>query len=207
MKYESFRYLFPNRPEQAVPISNLVKYEVTNDYIAEPKLNGSCCLIFIGDNKYKIYNRHREQMRTKISIDTIDKLKLSNKYWVWQGEYMNKSKLLDGVNINHQFVLHDCLVADGNILTGKNVLERYEYIKQLGFKKGSTYLENITDQLKAVKTFDKNFSDIFHSMNKDTALEGLVLKNRNITMMNPYNQLTNGYSSLKFRKAEKNYRY
>lgn len=44
--YNSYRYLYPPRPEIKSPQSGLKTYERMG-FIAQPKLNGSCSLTFL----------------------------------------------------------------------------------------------------------------------------------------------------------------
>ena len=47
MNYEKYRYIFPPRPKNAVPVTELDYYESRGKYLAQPKGNGSNSVISV----------------------------------------------------------------------------------------------------------------------------------------------------------------
>jgi hypothetical protein len=54
--YTRLRYIYPPRPEQKVSSSALDTYD-NGMYVGEPKLNGSCCTIFIKGDELRQFGR------------------------------------------------------------------------------------------------------------------------------------------------------
>jgi hypothetical protein len=111
MKYEKFRYLYPPRPTVKAPPNSIKTYEKMGLW-AQPKLNGSCSLLFTNGTDVFFMNRHHE----KFSNNHLDKEELKSLHrgtgWlVLVGEYMNKSQRgPDRKIFNLKFVIFDILV-------------------------------------------------------------------------------------------------
>ena len=56
-KYSTYRYFYPPRPENCIPDSDLDFWD-NGSLVAQPKLNGSNCLIFTDGVRSIIMNRH-----------------------------------------------------------------------------------------------------------------------------------------------------
>ena len=100
--YKYYRYIFPPRAEKALPASSLKDYD-NGTFIAQPKLNGDCMLIFTNGIETVVMNRHKEAFSKSISlIPTLRTLHREtaiekegdqkNKWMILVGEYMSKSK-------------------------------------------------------------------------------------------------------------------
>lgn len=60
MKYSNYRYIYPPRPKNAaIPSSDLNSYD-NGTMLAQPKLDGSNCLIFTDGKTVKVMNRHSQ---------------------------------------------------------------------------------------------------------------------------------------------------
>src|SRR5574343_510800 len=108
MNYEVFRYIYPPRPKNAVPTTELDFWD-NNTMIAQPKLNGSNCTIYTNGDDFLAYNRHGLQLSNfQLQKEEILKLyKNINKgtWLVLNGEYLNKSQKDEtGQVFNHKFV-------------------------------------------------------------------------------------------------------
>jgi len=207
--YKNFRYIYPPRPEYVVSPDQLNKYE--NDYVGQPKLNGSCCLIFIKGDEYKIYGRHGKQLSSfKLSINDIRVLNCNNENWnVIVGEYMNKNqKGIDEQPWNHKFVIFDILVHNGEYLLNSTLENRIELLDNLfGTITENDYLYKIDNNVFRVKTFYKNFLDTWKNITKVGMLEGFVLKKPNAKLQRGLSEKNNTLWQLKSRKPTKNYNY
>ena len=58
MIYNNFKYIYPPRPELKIPFSALDKYD-NHTFLGQPKMNGSCSIIFMNEFETKIFNRHK----------------------------------------------------------------------------------------------------------------------------------------------------
>jgi hypothetical protein len=207
-KYLKFKYIYPPRPEYVISPNQLVKYE--SDHLIQPKLNGSCCLIFIKGKEFKYYNRHGKPTLAhfKLTINDLEILNCGNNNdWnVIVGEYMNKSQTgLDGKVWNDKLVVFDILVHNGEYLLGTTFEERVKLLDELfGTSDENQYLYKITDKIFRVKTFYDNFLSRWNEIIKIGMLEGFVLKKKNQKLMRGLTEKNN--LSHKCRKPTKNYR-
>jgi len=74
MKYNSYRYIYPPRPQNSVPSTDLNYYD-NGSFIAQPKLNGSNCVIFTDGVKVFKMNRHNDRL-TRFEINDEEILAL-----------------------------------------------------------------------------------------------------------------------------------
>jgi hypothetical protein len=116
MKYASFRYIFPPRPKNPIPNTELSFWD-NGSLIAQPKLNGSNCLIFTNGEKHIVMNRHNGRLTNfQLKDDEIKALYKGTGGWtILNGEYLNKNKQDENrKTFNHKFVIFDILVNDGD---------------------------------------------------------------------------------------------
>lgn len=211
MKYSNYRYIYPPRPKNAIPPTDLNSYD-NGSMVGQPKLDGSNCLIFTNGLDVKVMNRH-SQLMTRFDIPKEEILTLYKGTGGWtviNGEYMNKSKREDFGNIfNHKLVIFDILVSDGDYLIGKTFEHRIEILNDM-FGVSETdfsYLYGISENIYRVKTFDNSFLNKFDILTKIDMVEGLVLKRKNARLEIGNTELNNVNSQIKSRKPTKNYKY
>lgn len=213
MKYEVFRYIYPPRPKNAVPTTELDFWD-NNTMIAQPKLNGSNCTIYTNGDDFLAYNRHGLQLSNfQLQKEEILKLyKNINKgtWLVLNGEYLNKSQKDEtGQVFNHKFVIFDLLVIDSNYLIGKTFQDRVEILDKLYGRENSEkdYLYKITENIYRVKSYQSGFKDLYNQLTKIDIVEGLVCKRKTGRLELGTTENNNVKSQIKFRKATKNYRF
>ena len=212
MKYLKYRYIYPPRPKNAVNPEELSFWD-NNQMIAQPKLNGSNCLIFTNGITHFVMNRRNQRLTNfQLSTDEIKSIFKGNKgeWLVINGEYLNKNKQDERlVSFNHKLVIFDILVYKSKYLIGKTFSERIEILDDLYGKKESDkdYLYQITNNIYRVKSFDNNFKNIFDDLTKIDLIEGLVLKRKTARLESGNTENNNTKSQLKFRKPTKNYHY
>jgi ATP-dependent DNA ligase len=213
MIYGSYRYIYPPRPKNAIPESDLEFWD-DGSLIAQPKLNGSNTTIFTNGEVYHIMNRHNQQISNfRIPIDEISniyKCSGKGKWIVINGEYMNKSKMDEGGHIfNHKFVIFDILVQDSNHLVGKNFEDRIILLNELYGTKDceKDYLYGISENIYRVKSFSNNFQNLFNRWKPIDMIEGLVMKRRKSKLELGNTENNNIKSQIKCRKATKNFKY
>lgn len=211
MKYSNYRYIYPPRPKNAIPSSDLNSYD-NGSMMAQPKLDGSNCLIFTDGKSVKIMNRHSQPL-TRFEIPTEEILSLykgSGGWTVLNGEYMNKSKHDEsGLTFNQKLVIFDILVNDGDYLIGKTFNQRSEILDGLFGAEASEkpYLLSVSENVYRVRTFRDRFADRFQELIRIDMVEGLVLKRLNARLEMGNTELNNVNSQLKSRKPTKNYKY
>lgn len=210
-KYITYRYIYPPRPKNAIPDSELEFWD-NGSLISQPKLNGSNCLIFTNGKKIVVMNRHNSRL-TNFSIDDSEILSIYRGTGGWSllnGEYLNKNKNDEtGQSFNHKFVIFDILVHDGEYLVGKTFLERIQLLDQLYGQNSSEkdYLFSISENVYRVKSFETEFKSIYDKLTTIDVIEGLVMKRKNARLEVGATENNNIKSQLKCRKSTKNYKY
>ncbi len=210
-KYVTYRYIYPPRPKNAIPDTELDFWD-NGSLIAQPKLNGSNCVIFTNGEKIIIMNRHNQRMTNfRLSDNEIKDIYRGNGGWtILNGEYMNKSKSDESNQVfNHKFVIFDILALDGDYLVGKTFEERVQILDNLYGKVDSEkeYLYSITTNVYRVKSYNDNFKSIFDKLTPIDMIEGLVMKRKNARLELGTSENNNTKSQLKSRKSTKNYKY
>lgn len=225
LPYKSFRYIFSPRAENALPADSLASYD-NGTYIAQPKLNGDCMLVFTNGIETIVMDRHKKPfLKTIKMLPTLKKLHREtltgekNKWMILVGEHMAKSKKnSDGKTWNDKFVIFDIIAFDNMQLIGQTFEERQELLGQLFGKdeialtKIGTYTDKFLyateiEDVFRVKSFRDCFSTIWNDLVKVDMYEGLVLKRANAKLENGSTQSNNINSQMKFRKPTKNYAY
>jgi hypothetical protein len=202
--------MFPPRPEYVISPEQLCKYEGT--HIGQPKLNGSCCEIYIKGDELRYFGRHQNENLSnfKLKLPELKILNFGNDGWnVIVGEYMNKNKNgIDGKPWNHKFVIFDILVYNGDYLIGTTMEERIALLDTLlGTESENDYLYKITDDIYRVKTFYENFSELWKKITEVDMLEGFVLKKAVAKLDRGLAEKNNTLWQLKSRKPTKNYKF
>jgi len=210
MKYNSYRYIYPTRPQNAIPSTDLNYYD-DGSFIGQPKLNGSNATIYTDGVKVIIMNRHNDRLtRFEINDEEILALYKGTGGWmVLNGEYMNKSKRDENSVFNHKFVIFDILVNDGDYLIGKTFKQRVELLDEMFGKVEceKDYLWGISNNVYRVKSYANNFSMLFDTLTPIDMIEGLVLKRKNARLEMGNTELNNTKSQVKARKKCNSYKF
>lgn len=210
-KYNNFKYIYPPRPKNAIPPEDLDFWD-NGSLIAQPKLNGSNCVIFTDGDDFFVMNRHKQRLTNfKIDNSELSKIYRGNGEWmIINGEYMNKSKNDENGDVfNHKLVIFDILAYNGEYLVGSTFSERVNLINDIYGEVDSekNYLYSITDNIYRVKSYSNGFNEIFNNFIQVDMLEGLVMKRANAKLEIGTSELNNVKSQLKCRKPTKNYKY
>lgn len=208
--YSSFRYIYPPRAEVKSPPSGLATYEKMG-YIAQPKLNGSCGVIFIDGQNVKVMGRHSNFLsRELIDKSHFQNLHRGKGFSVIVGEYMNKSqKDSKGKLFNGCFVIFDILVYNGQHLLKSTFIERQILLDKI-YGEGTPYddyINYISPSIYRVNNFTSDFVTLFNKMTKSEMYEGVVLKRPNGILENGLREKNNMGWQLKIRKPTRNYSY
>lgn len=211
INYDKYRYIYPPRPKNAYPPSDL-DYWDNGSLVAQPKLNGSNCVIFTNGKTQMVMNRHNQRLTNfRLSDNEVNELYRGNGEWiVINGEYLNKNQK-DETNtpFNHKFVLFDILTYENNYLVGSTFEDRILLMDDIYGKVESDkdYLYQISDNIYRVKSYLSGFSELYHDFVKIDLLEGLVMKRKNAKLEIGNTENNNTKSQLKSRKPTKNYKY
>lgn len=210
-KYLNYRYIFPPRPKNAIPDTELEFWD-NGSLIAQPKLNGSNCVIFTNGKKTIVMNRHNQRLTNfNISDNEIKDIYRGEGWMILNGEYMNKSKSDENNQVfNHKFVIFDILGYNGEYLVGKTFEERIQLLDSIYGQVDSEkeYLFKVTENVYRVKSYQNGFKELFDRLTQNNQLmEGLVLKRKAARLELGTSENNNTKSQIKCRVATKNYKY
>ncbi len=209
MNYDKYRFIYPTRPKNAVPASELDYYEGTGKYLAQPKANGSNSVIFLNQNTMLVNNRHNGELsRFKIGSE-VQSLYRGTGWMVLNGEYLNKAQNNEFGAFNHKLILFDILVFNGKHLLGVSFEERIDLIYSLYGEKRykDPYLNEISENIFSVRSFYTDFKTIYDEVTPIPVYEGLVMKRKDAKLENGVTEMNNYRSQVKCRKACKLYTY
>lgn len=210
MKYLSYKYLYPPRPKNAIPDTELDFWD-NDSLIAQPKLNGSNCVIFTNGVKTIVMNRHNQRLTNfNLSDNEIKDIYRGDGWMILNGEYMNKSKSDEnGQVFNHKFVIFDILAFNGEYLVGKTFEERINLLDEIYGQVDSEkeYLYKITQNVYRVKSYKTGFKQFYDKYTPIDMIEGVVMKRRTARLELGTSENNNTKSQLKCRKPTKNYKY
>jgi hypothetical protein len=211
MKYSSYRYIYPPRPKNAIPNTELDFWD-NGSLLAQPKLNGSNCLVFTNGEKLIVMSRHNGRLSNfQLKDEEIKSLYKGTGGWtVLNGEYLNKNKMDESRKaFNHKLVIFDILVSDGDYLIGKTFEERIALLDamfgQNECEKG--YLYGISENVYRVKSYQNQFNMLYDLLTPIDMVEGLVLKRKTARLEAGTSELNNVKSQIKCRKSTLNYKY
>ena len=210
----SFRYIYPPRAETKSPPSGLSTYERMG-FIAQPKLNGSCGVLFLdGLGTARLMGRHNNDfVRIGIDKEHLRSLHRGAGYMILVGEYMNKSQKDSNKKLfNEVFVIFDIICYNGRQLINSTFLERQELLDTLypSFDydaKFDDYIRYVSPSTYRVNNFVSGFEPLFKKIVDTQMYEGFVLKRPDGKLENGLRETNNTGWQLKIRKPTKNYKY
>lgn len=203
-------YVYPPRPASIIPTEKLQQYENMKMFFAQPKLNGSCCVIIINGDKINFYNRHKETFtKFDFPVQEMRDLMGGKKLTVLIGEYLNKSQADEtGKAHNGRIYLFDILNYDGTSLVGQSADDRQKLLRSVfELKPFNTWCDRISENLFIVKNFETGFAEIWKEITPIPVYEGLVLKKKHAKLKPGTVKANNTDWQVKCRKPTKNYSY
>jgi hypothetical protein len=210
MKYLSYKYLYPPRPKNAIPDTELNFWD-NGSLVAQPKLNGSNCVIFTNGQRTVVMNRHNSRLTNfQLNEQELKDLYRGSGWMILNGEYLNKNKSDEtGSSFNHKFVIFDILCFNGEYLLGKTFEERIKLLDTIFGTQSSDkdYLYRVSENVYRVKSFETGFKNIYDCLTPIDMIEGLVMKRKNAKLEIGATENNNIKSQLKCRKATKNYKF
>lgn len=217
MKYDQFKYLYPPRPEYKTPPSSLETYD-TGEYIAQPKYNGSACLVFTNGDELHVYNRHKRPLAKYSPFIHFRELAKTKNWYVYAGEYLNKAKKGEMGDIERdKFVIWDLLVWDGEYLIGKTMEERLMILENIYPCQRAIVSDKLemydhlccTEHAGIYKapTYGGGFDILYEELYETELYEGLVLKKKNSKLTYGFQEKNNSDWQIKCRKETKLYNF
>lgn len=210
MKFTEWNYMFPPRPDSAIPPSMLGYYE-KREWLAQYKKNGTCTIIGISPEKEFIaMNRHADFHKTWQLTDHIKeelaRLFKEKKWFVLCAEIMH----LKGPAIKDTIYIHDMLVWKSEFLFDSTFLERAQMLDErliTNVESQSHYVCDSEGKIWFAKRFDKDFKGVFSSIKNTKIDEGLVLKDPEGKLRFCDSPDANSYWQVKCRHKSKGYAF
>jgi len=218
MRYEGYNYLYPPRPDKAIP-DNMLHFYEQRGWVGQMKKNGTCTVVFVspdGDVTYKTRHNddHKMWAPTERSQKVFENLP-QNGWHVFVCEVLhNKTSI-----VKDTVYIFDILVWNGDLLVGKSFTERMDLLKEIfgiqedenvvALSDNSHYVLNSNAWL--AKTIEGGFEQIMRVANNQKPPEGapldegIVLKNPKAKLEMPGRAKSNSKWQVKCRIAHKNY--
>lgn len=210
MRYDTFTYLFPPRPDNAIIPNHLAFYE-RQGWVGQYKKNGTCSIIAISPNRDVIaMNRHSEAHRQwKITghiKNELLRLFPESGWFYLIGEVLHaKTK-----TIKDTLYLFDCVVWNGEYLVGSTFGDRCKLLDDRLVTNVQSYSHYICDsenKLWYAKRLTKDFLSVFEKITDPTIDEGLVLKDPTGKLSYCHRAESNAGWQVKCRHKHKNYSF
>lgn len=221
MRYDQFTYLWPPRPDKAIP-DNMLHFYEKRGWVAQMKKNGTNTVLFVSPEKEIITKtRHNDDHKAWKQNDSkaLDVFKTlpGDGWYVINCELLHNKTAL----VKDTLFIFDIMVADGELLVGSTFLERQEILKNLFGIRDEGNVVSLSDTSHYVinsnvwlaKTIEGNFKQIMRIANQQKPVEGapvdegVVLKNPKARLEMPGRQKSNSSWQVKCRVAHKNYNF
>jgi hypothetical protein len=215
-KYLSYSYLYPPRPEQAVPVDMLKKYE-QEGWWWQAKMNGTCTVIFTNGKEVIFKSRHDDDHKQWAPNDaqkTCFRAKSVNGTWsVFVAELIhNKTK-----HVKDRLYVFDILVHNGEHLIGMSFKRRQALLeqimpadadqvqKELFYGLGNFWVPVFGPWVCRARNFNDSASDFMYKFaDKYDEVEGVVMKAPEAALQFCKKNANSSWQ-VKSRKEHKNY--
>lgn len=194
MRFDKFIYFYPEKPTLVHRDQELVQEMSDNpDFVAEPKYNGTRCVVVILDGKVEFWTRHNHPVKNLKASPERDELVVEIQRAVpAKGHYQFEGELRHSkvTGIQNKLVLWDCLIYDGEYLNKLTYDERRELVIK-HFQRPSDASGKVISilpylkRVKVIEQYESDFRAIFdefvagqRQLGEPEEFEGLVMKNR-----------------------------
>jgi hypothetical protein len=210
MKYSSYGYIWPPRPEQAIPTSLLTRYE-NDGWVAQVKKNGTCTVVFANSNEVIFKTRHNDDHKAWKPLskhETFFKKLVKTGWCVFVCELLHSK----GGGTRDTLYIFDIIVWQGEYLTKTTFADRQKLLSDIFSEMiidGQIDHSVIGDGIWLAKIISKDFLDYWNILDSSSSNEdeGLVLKNPNATLNLCNKASSNSGWQIKCRREHKNYSF
>jgi len=210
MKYTKWSYLYPPRPEYAIP-ADMLKFYEGRGWWAQYKKNGTCTIIGISPKKeFFCMNRHAENHRTwQLTPYLKEQLALlfpEKKWTVLVAEILH----LKTPDIKDTLYIFDALVLGSEMLYDSTFRERQEILAarlKTNVEARTHFICDPKGQIWYAKCFKSGFNKLFNAIKNPKEDEGLVLKNPVGKLRSCLKDKSNTSWQVKCRWGNKNYSF
>lgn len=202
MKYTSYRYLYPPRPETKIAPDMLVAYE-RKGWVAQVKKNGTCTVIFAKGDTVIFKTRHDtdHKMWSPKAVHVAPFKNDGSQWDVYVAELLH-SKTKDTKDTLYVF---DIIVRRGEHLTGTTFAERQKTLQAMFTGEREFGHLRVNSGVTVATSFTTEFGRTWNSLSDED--EGLVLKDPNGKLSLCLKAGANGTWQVKCRKSTKNYSF
>lgn len=204
MIYESYRYLWPPRPEAKIPPSVIGGY-LNRGWVAQIKKNGTCTVIFSHGDEVLFRTRHNEAHALWAPLPAHYDLFRGRGAWnVYVAELLHSKT----PHIKNHLYLFDLLVSDGVELIGVPFEERQAWLRsRFPSKPGiGLGLDACSPHVSIAKCYrGAAVPPLWDVLGKED--EGIVLKNPQAPLAACVTPTSNAGWQVKVRRATKNYSF
>ncbi len=209
MKYTKYTYLYPPRPEKAIPPGLLSAYE-DKGWVGQYKKNGTCNVTFVSPTKeITVMTRHNAKHKAWAPTEASNKFfkELPGNDW-----YVFVSELLHSKTptIKDTHYIFDILVHNGEHLSGMTFIDRMDILASFitvddnGQTESTDSYWIVNPNVWIAKTLQLGFESAFKGITSPED-EGLVLKDPYAKLKLPFKKNSNVGWMIKCRKAHSNY--
>jgi hypothetical protein len=204
MRYDAYSYLWPPRPDNAIPRGTLGFYE-RRGYWAQVKKNGTCTVIFARADEVIFMTRHNDTHRSWAPLADHRAFFAGRPQWnVYVAELLHSKT----PTIRHHLYLFDVIVADGEHLVGQTFAARQELLAErfprvegiagVGVVPVGPYASRAVNYVSRLE-------DVWRELRDED--EGLVLKSPDAPLAPCFTATANGSWQVKCRRSTKNYSF
>ena len=208
--YDSFKYLYPPRPENALPSDRIPVFEKAG-YTGQYKKNGTCSIFAINHPKdFIAMTRHNDNHKqwefSNYFRDCFTKYLPADKWHVLVGEVIHSKT----TTIKDTIYIFDIIVHDSEELYGKTFTERQNLLRDIFHpenKKEDYSHYEIEPRFWLAKNIEEGILDLFKDIKDKDVDEGFVLKKRDSLLKDCASQKSNNNWQIKFRHPSRKYRF
>lgn len=217
MKYDSYKFIFPPRPEVMISYASIDQYD-TGEYCGQPKLNGDACIVATNGKELVVRNRHNEvKTRVDKNINLLG-LHKCEEWIVVAGELLDKSQRGEDGEVLKGFAIWDILVWNSTHLIDSTFQERLHLLENIWPSQrmkvdasGITEYKHLCftdlELVYRVPTYLNGFAALYTELVMTDVYEGVVLKKLNGKLEMGFNEKNNSGWQLKVRKPTKIYKF
>jgi len=192
--------IYPPRPKNQIKADSMKLFD-NGAYIAQPKLNGSNCVIVIESESVSFFNRHKEKFAYPPQID-FSPLSLTGRT-ILNGEFLNKNQ----EPLNNAIVIFDILEWNGKSLIGCTTEERLKRLDMyFGPQQKGEYITPLLPAIYRINNFYSDFRTKYDELISIPLIEGFVFKRKTGVLEPGHTENNNSGWQFKCRKPTKNYR-
>lgn len=192
------------------PPKALVEFDYSNEYVAQIKFGGTHVMIHTNGKEVEITNTHGQRMTLLEKHPNIDfkGLAATENWYCFMGTLLNKGLYNEkGIKERNRLVIWDVLAWDGVMLTGKTAPDRLALLPCDAMMDTKYLLATQCKGMAVSPYYSVEFYKLWLSLQSITLYEGIILKNKSLTLQLPLKELSNTEGMIKCRKETLLYKY